>query len=220
MKWFKKKTYPDFWLQYLNQFESSQDQNLKNLRFIIFDTETTGLDIKNDRILSIGTIAVQGHIIKVSDSFESYVKQNLFNSDTVKIHGLLKEGIHIKISEEEAIIQFLAHIKNAVLVAHHAAFDVAMINQVLKRLELPKLKNKVLDTGHLFNKTKLDTTKSHFSLDHLSNRFNIPQHDRHTASGDAYITALLFVKLIGVLSKNKSLTLKDLLRSDKRIGLL
>ena len=220
MKWFKKKTYPDFWLQYLNQFESSQDQNLNNLRFIIFDTETTGLDIKNDRVLSIGTIAVQGHIIKVSDSFECYVKQDLFNSDTVKIHGLMKKGTHTKISEKEAIIQFLAHVKNAVLVAHHAAFDIAMINQVLKRLELPKLKNKVLDTGHLFNKTKLDTTKSHFSLDHLSNRFNIPQHDRHTASGDAYITALLFVKLIGVLSKNKSLTLKDLLRSDKRIGLL
>tara|TARA_R110002049_G_scaffold70401_1_gene181899 strand:- start:4377 stop:5039 length:663 start_codon:yes stop_codon:yes gene_type:complete len=220
MKWFKKKIYPDFWLQYLKQFGSSQDQNLDNLRFIIFDTETTGLDIKNDRILSIGTIAVRGHIIKVSDSFECYVKQELFSPDTVKIHGLLKEGTHNKISEEETIIQFLAHIKNAVLVAHHAAFDVAMINQALKRLGLPKLKNKVLDTGHLFNKTKLDTTKVHFSLDYLSNRFNIPQHDRHTASGDAYITALLFVKLIGVLSKNKSLTLKDLLRSNKRIGLL
>lgn len=220
MKWFKKKIYPDFWLQYAKPFESSQNQNIETLRFIIFDTETTGLDIKNDRILSIGTIAIQGNIIKVSDSFECYVKQDKFNSGTVKIHGLLKEGTHDKISEKEAAIQFLAHVKNAVLVAHHAAFDIGMLNQALKRLGLPKLKNKVLDTGHLYKKTKLDTTKLHFSLDHLSNRFNIPQHDRHTASGDAYITALLFVKLIKVLSKNKTLTLKYLLRSDKRIGLL
>ncbi|MGB5417958.1 3'-5' exonuclease [Algibacter sp.] len=221
MNWFKKKTYPDFWNQYITHFKSKQTKDLDTIRFVVFDTETTGLDIKKDRILSIGTIAVFDSVIKVSDSFECYVKQELFNSETVKIHGLLKEGINIKLNEQEAVIQFLEHIENAVLVAHHAAFDVAMINQALKRLDLPKLKNKVLDTGHLFNKTKLDTTKVHFSLDHLSERFNIPQHDRHTASGDAYITAVLFVKLISVLKKrNTRLTLDDLLRSNNRIGLL
>ena len=221
MNWFNKKTYPDFWNQYLAQFISKQNTALDTIRFVVFDTETTGLDIKKDRILSIGTIVVIGGIIKVSDSLECYVKQDLFNKDTVKIHGLLKEGVTEKLNEREAIIQFLEHIKNAVLVAHHAAFDVAMINQALKRLDLPKLKNKVLDTGHLFNKTKLDTTKLHFSLDHLSDRFNIPQHDRHTASGDAYITSLLLVKLVVILKKkNTRLTLDDLLRSNNRIGLI
>ena len=221
MSWFKKKTYPEYWNAYSTHFKSKQNIELKSVRFVVFDTETTGLDTKNDRILSIGTIAVFENIIKVADNLECYVKQELFNSETVKIHGLLKEGNEEKISEQEAVIQFLAHIKNAVLVAHHAAFDVAMINQALKRLDLPKLKNKVLDTGHLFNKTKLDISKLHFSLDHLSDRFNIPQHDRHTASGDAYITAVLFVKLLAVLKKkNSRLTLDDLLRSNNRIGLL
>lgn len=221
MSWFKKKTYPDFWNKYLAHFKSKQNKELDTIRFVVFDTETTGLDIKKDRILSIGTIAVFNGVIKVADNFECYVKQDLFNTETVKIHGLLKEGIHKKLIEREAVIQFLEHIENAVLVAHHAAFDVAMINQALKRLDLPKLKNKVLDTGHLFNKTKLDTSKLHFSLDYLSDRFNIPQHDRHTASGDAYITALLLVKLIALLKKrNSRLTLNDLLRSNNRIGLL
>ena len=115
----------------------------------------------------------------------------------------------------------MEHIKNAVLVAHHAAFDVAMINQALKRLNLPKLKNKVLDTGHLFVKSKLDTSKKHFSLDQLSHRFNIPQHDRHTASGDAFITAILFVKLLCILKKkNTVISLSYLQRSNERIGLL
>ncbi len=95
-----------------------------------------------------------------------------------------------------------------------------MINNALKRLKLPKLKNRVLDTGHLFQKTKLDTSKEHFSLDELSNQFNIPLHDRHTASGDAYITAVLFLKLLAILNKKDDLKLKDLFRSHKRIGLL
>ncbi|OAD44815.1 3'-5' exonuclease [Polaribacter atrinae] len=219
MSWFRKKVYPPFWESYTQCFKEKPNAEVENIRFVVFDTETTGLDIKKDRILSIGTIAVISNTLKVSDNLECYIKQDLYNIETVKIHGILKEGTINKITEKEAIIQFLEHIKNAVLVAHHAAFDVAMINQALKRLHLPKLKNKVLDTGHLFQKLKLDTSKKHFSLDQLTLLFNIPQHDRHTASGDAFITALLFVKLLGVLKKkNTVLSLAYLQRSNERIG--
>ena len=220
MNWFKRKTYPEFWHKYVAHFKESKHHSLKDIRFIVFDTETTGLNTKEDRILSIGCVGIENFKIKIVDQLESYVIQEHFNADTVKIHGLLKEGTLSKLEEEEAIIQFLDYTKDAVLVAHHAAFDVAMINNALKRMQLPKLKNKVLDTGHLFQKTKLDTIKEHFSLDELSERFNIPLHDRHTASGDAYITAILFLKLIAILNNNKDLTLKSLLRSHKRIGLL
>ena len=220
MNWFKRKTYPEFWHNYVAHFKKSKHHKLKDIRFIVFDTETTGLNTKEDRILSIGCVGIENFKIKIADQLESYVIQEHFNADTVKIHGLLKEGTLSKLEEEEAIIQFLDFVKDAVLVAHHAAFDVTMINNALKRMQLPKLKNKVLDTGHLFQKTKLDTTKEHFCLDELSKRFNIPLHDRHTASGDAYITAILFLKLLAILNKNGDLTLKDLLRSHKRIGLL
>lgn len=220
MGWFKRKTYPEFWQNYLSHFKTRKKNDLEAIRFIVFDTETTGLNTKEDRILSIGCVGVENFKIKITDQLESYVIQEHFNAETVKIHGLLKAGQLSKLEEEEAIIQFLDYIKDAVLVAHHAAFDVAMINNALNRLQLPKLKNKVLDTGHLFQKTKLDTAKEHFSLDELSKKFNIPLHDRHTASGDAYITAILFLKLLAILNKNDDLNLKSLLRSHKRIGLL
>ncbi|WP_339662637.1 3'-5' exonuclease [uncultured Polaribacter sp.] len=221
MFWFRKKEYPTFWKSYCDCFKEKQNDAIENVRFVIFDTETTGLNPKKDRILSIGTIAVSDHKIKVADNLECYLTQDIFSAESVQFHGLLKEGNFNKISEEEAIIAFLAHIKNAVLVAHHAAFDVAMINQALKRLHLPKLKNKVLDTGHLFIKTKLDPSKKHVSLDFLSTQFNIPQHDRHTASGDAFITAFAFLKLLAILKKkNTPLSLKYLLKSNERIGLL
>ena len=138
----------------------------------------------------------------------------------MKIHGLLKEGHFSKVEEKEALIQFLDYIKNAVLVAHHATFDIAMINNALSRQNLPKLKNKVLDTGQLFQKIELDNSKLHFSLDELANRYTVPLHDRHTASGDAYITALLFLKIVTHLNKHQNMRLKDLMRPANRIGLL
>lgn len=212
MDWFKRhKDYPDFYLEYLESFKMPK-QFLENTRFIVFDTETTGLNPKTDRILSIGNIGVKNFQIDVADSFECYIEQTHFNKDTVEIHGILKAGHILKIDEKEAIIQFLRHVKNSVLVAHHAAFDIAMINAALHRLELPRLKNKVVDTGALYKKTKYIKADKPYGLDDLCEKFGIVKHDRHTAAGDAFLTALLFLKLISVLRKKKGrLKLRNLI---------
>ncbi|QXP59177.1 PolC-type DNA polymerase III [Olleya sp. HaHaR_3_96] len=212
MGWFKRKIHPEFYNAYAETFKYNSTP-LQTTRFVVFDTETTGLNTKTDKILSIGCVAITDGIIDVADSFECYLIQSQFNVDTVKIHGILKSGTIIKIEQREAIIQFLDYIKNAVIVAHHAAFDVAMINQALKQMDLPKLKNKVIDTGQLYKKTKYVKNQKHYSLDTLCNTFNIVMHDRHTASGDAYLTAVLFLKLSALLKakKNRALKLRDFL---------
>lgn len=221
MSWFKTKTQPQFWKTYLQSFQEKTSQNIQEVRFVIFDTETTGLNIKTDKILSIGAVAVQENSIVIADSFERYLKQDIFNEHTVEIHGILKSDQQHKISEKEAIQQFLEYCKNAILVAHHARFDVAMLNQALKNHGLPKLKNKVLDTGFLFRKTPLaDRSKAHYSLDDLCDIFNIKKHDRHTAAGDAYITAIIMIKIIALLRKNRQLTLSDLFVNPNKPGLL
>jgi DNA polymerase-3 subunit epsilon len=210
MNWFKShKDYPEFYKNYKASFRQGP-QDLNQTRFVVFDTETTGLNPKTDRILSIGTIAIKAFQIDVSDHLECYLKQDVFNAETVEIHGLLKEGRITKIEEKEAIKLFLNHIENAILVAHHIAFDLAMINEALKRMDLPKLKNRVIDTGQLYKKTKYIKDHKHYSLDQLCKGFNIKMHDRHTASGDAFLTAVLFLKLSALLRKKKKhLKLKD-----------
>ena len=221
MGWFKKKTYPNFWNDYLAHFKNKQDTAIESLRFIVFDTETTGLNPKEDRILSIGTVAIENNVIKISDSLECYVIQDIFKNDTVKIHGILKAGNYKKIVEQEALELFLNHVQNAVLVAHHALFDVAMINAALKRMGLGILKNRVLDLGHIYKKTDINRiSKTHVSLDELAEQFKIPQHDRHTASGDAYITALLFLKIIAKYQLKKQINLHDLELPVLKIGLI
>ena len=87
--------------------------------------------MKKDRTLWIGCIGITELKIKVSDQFETYLIQDTFNTETLKIHGRLKLSFEEKQSEEQVIIYFLEYLKGTVIVAYHAAFDVAMINQVL-----------------------------------------------------------------------------------------
>jgi len=80
-------------------------------------------------------------------------------------------------------------------------------------MNLPKLKNKSIDTGILYKKLE-GKKNAHFSLDKLSDEFNISKHDRHTASGDAYITALLFLKILSKLKKERKIHFSDLFRGE------
>jgi len=216
---FKHTNYPNFWKEYVAQFKLKQLKIIESTRFIVFDTETTGLNIDTDKILSIGAISIFNNVINIADNFEIYLKQDKFNANTVKIHGILKEGNLNKISESEAIKQFINYIGNSVLVAHHAAFDIQIINASLKRINLPKLKNKSIDTGILYKKLEGKKNKL-FSLDVLCEEFNIPKHDRHTASGDAYITALLFLKIISKLKQERNVHYSDLFRDLNKNGLI
>lgn len=215
---FKKtpQNLPRFWKEYEACFEKKPPELVKDTQFIVLDTETTGFSYKNDRMLSIGAVKVQGNNINVSDTFEYYIKQDKFNPESVKIHGILPVDHPGAISEEEALVKFLKYIGNSILVAHHAHFDVTMINTSLKRHNLPNLKNKVLDTGWLYKKTLLNSNlinkEKNYSLDEIADAFIIETKDRHTATGDAYITAIAFLKILGRLDKKKDLKTKQLLK--------
>lgn len=192
--WFKKivKDYPKFWETYLSCFDENES---KTKRYVVFDCETTGLDYKSDRILSIGAVAIQNDKIIVGDFMEVFLQQDIFKPESVPIHGILKEGKEEKIVEAEAIIRFLEFIKEATLVGHHVAFDIEMINQALYRLNVGTLKNQAMDTDVMYQKLKYLPYEQHASLDELCDIYKIKKSDRHTASGDAFITALLFLKL-------------------------
>lgn len=96
-----------------------------------------------------------------------------------------------------------------------------MTNEMLKKYNLSKLKYKVLDTRNLFKKTSLSTTTNkHYSLDELCNIFNVKKHDRHTASGDAYITSLIMIKIISLLQKNRKLAVSNLFSNPNRRSLI
>ena len=218
---FKKKIYPEYWETYLQHFEKSEHKTLASSRFVAFDTETTGFDFNVDRILSIGAVSMLQNQIAVANSFEVYLEQSHFNPKTVHIHGILQYGKRKKYSEEEAIKKFLNYIKDAVLIAHHAIFDIKMINKSLNRMGLPNLKNKVIDTMDLYSNTRIKSNfidkRAHYSLDDIAEAYGINLSDRHTAPGDALIAAFIFLKTTSILKRKKTFKLEQFFIKQNRL---
>ncbi|SHH04994.1 DNA polymerase-3 subunit epsilon [Flavobacterium fluvii] len=190
--------------------------DINSTRFVVLDTETTGFDYENDRILCIGAIVLQNNRISIQDSFEIYIEQEHYNKATAQIHGILKDFVLDRPKELEALQQFLAFLGDSIIIAHHAKFDVTMINKALERNGLPELKNKSLDTAILYKKTLITSylleRKEHYTLDDLADKFDISKKDRHTAMGDAYITAIAFLKILKKLREKEEVTWKQLFK--------
>jgi DNA polymerase-3 subunit epsilon len=208
---------------FLKISEKKIDETLLNTvestRFVVLDTETTGFDYINDRILCIGAVVLQNSKIAIPDSFEIYIHQDHYDKNSAQIHGILKDWVMDKPTELDALQQFLAFLGDSIIIAHHTIFDVTMINRALERNGLPHLTNKTLDTAFLYKKTLIKSNlleyKDHYALDELADKFDISKKDRHTAMGDAYITAIAFLKIVKKLKDKKGkteFTLNDLFK--------
>ena len=206
---------PEFWKIYESQFKKPISKDFNDLTFVVLDTETTGFSFYEDRILSIGAVKVKRETISVQEVFEIYLEQEKYNKDTVHVHGLLKNGLRACISEVLALEKFLDYIENSIIVAHHAGFDIGMLNSALRRNGLPKLKNTIIDTGVIYRKTFIKSylvqPKTNYTLDELAEKFAISKKDRHTALGDAYITAVALLKIVSRLREKKNFSLKMLI---------
>jgi DNA polymerase-3 subunit epsilon len=197
LDWIKniKKEYPEFWKSYLSKFDK------KSRRFVVLSTETSGLSLDKDVILSIGSFSVINNSILIADSFETIIAQYKFFHDNGISNEFTVETKMKKLGEPEAIQAFVEFIGNAVLVGHHIDFDVEMINAALERLGCGRLKNEALDIDVMYRKLN-DINNKQFSLEELCDIYKIPKSDRNSSSEDAYKIALLFLKLKSRLGLN------------------
>lgn len=214
--------HPDFLLNYLSSYEHKPrlQTQIADLRFVVFDTETTGLEIGKDSILSIGSAVIEKESILARNALNLLIDNEHASQEAISIHGITPGESSDGLSEAEAVGHFLQQLGPSVIVAHHAGFDTGMIEHSIRKLFLPRffLFNPVLDTVFLTKKlAKRDESmrsfqNSRISLDKLSDHFGIPTHDRHTAWGDAFITAQLLLILLKRLYRSGSRTLGDLLK--------
>jgi DNA polymerase-3 subunit epsilon len=202
---------------YLAAFERTWacDSPADRVRFVVLDTETTGLDPRRDRLITIGAVAVYDGEILLGDSFEALLKLD-YNHASVTVHGITRDEALAGMEEPEALLHFLDYLKDAVIVGHHIGHDVAVLNCACMRHFDLQIKNRWLDTmdltlhlngeGAFANRTMA----AGFSLDALCEMFAVIPHDRHTAGGDALITAQIFLRLLRAAKTAGRRTLESL----------
>ncbi len=159
-------------------------------RYIVVDTETSGLDTARDRLLSIGAVAIDGGRILLADSFEATLRQAQTSARAnIIVHGIGEAAQRDGEEPGAALVRWLEYTGKCPLLAYHAPFDEAFIKRALRehlglRLGLPWL-----DLAALL--PALFDAKPRQALDYWLERFNINVPVRHSALGDALATAQL-----------------------------
>ena len=174
-------------------------------KYIILDTETTGLEVKQGhRIIEIGAVLLNDRK-KSEEHFHTYLNPSrLIDEEASKVHGIMNEDLIDKPFFDQIAEEFLEFIDGSTLVIHNAAFDVGFLNNELKLAssKYPMLEEVCeIEDSLALAKDKFPGQRN--SLDALANRFDISGYDRtfHGALLDANILADVYMSLTGGQSK-------------------
>jgi len=178
-----------------------------SVRFVVLDSETTGLNPRTDRIISIGAVAVSGGEIVLDDAFDALVKVPE-NTPAVTVHGITRDEARAGLEESEALQRFLDYLRDGVIVGHHIGHDISTLDAGYERGWGFTLLNRSLDTMDLTLHLERDGAFQgrppirHYTLDSLCEMCGVEPHDRHTASGDAFLTAQVFLRLLRLAARH------------------
>lgn len=180
--------------------QALEDVPLTDLAYTVFDTETTGLNpSQGDEIIQIGaTRIVNGKLLR-QESFEQLVNpRRSIPPESIPIHGITPDMVQGQPDILEVLPAFHAFAHDTVLVAHNAAFDMRFLQLKEKATGL-SFDQPVLDT--LLLSALIHPSQDSHRLEAIAERFNVTVIGRHTAMGDAMVTAEVFLKLIPLLAE-------------------
>lgn len=228
MRWFERtgkslKANPNlaYWSDYQQLIQGSWKKStpIKQVEFVVLDTETTGTDFKEDRVVSFGALKLINNELLIENSVDWKIQADLPSGrESIEIHGLLNDELDSGLPETTFVELLTRYIGSAVIVGYRPGFDMAILNRLVKERTGAKLINPTIDVFQLGMRLDFPlkppfVNPEPYRLDRLCERFDVEQPDRHTAIGDAYATALVFLKLLERLKSQGIEYLGDLLRN-------
>jgi len=173
--------------------------DLADLEYVVFDTETTGLQIsQGDKVVSISAVRIRRGRVQNADIFHTLVNpERSIPAESVAFHHIEDHMVVGAPTMSEVYPQFVKFAADSVLVAHNAAFDKKCLDMAAAEAGLPQVDNPILDT--LFLSYGLHKGTEGHSLDAMAERMGVAIEGRHTSLGDARATAQVFLGLLTLL---------------------
>lgn len=191
------------------------------VRYVVLDTELTGLDAKQDAIVSLGAVRMTGGTIHLGDTFYRLVNPGKgIGAQSVVIHEITPEDVREQPGIEAALRDFLAFCGRDVLVGHFVAIDLGFLDRDVRRMSNSPLVNPVIDTFSIYTWLRKRYKDAEYfaspergvALYDIAKCFHIAVEGGHNALQDAYLTAQLLQRFLPMLVEAGARDIGDLLR--------
>jgi len=164
---------------------------------VVLDVETTGLDPRNARIVQIGAVKLHPEADE-ADAFVTFVKPDIaIPASATAIHHIAAADVADAPTVAAALGDLLRYVGDRPLIGHAVAFDIAVLAAEAKRAGLVWRRPRSLDTRHLAE--LVAPALPSFTIETLCSWLDIPLDMRHSAIGDARMTAAIFDRLLPLL---------------------
>lgn len=192
---------------------NSRGDNLKAATYIVFDIETTGLSVTQNKIIEIAAVKMEEG--KEVDRYATFVNPHVrIPYNIQQLTNINDEMVKDAPDVEEVLKDFVQFAGDAVLVAHNARFDVDFVNAKLKELGLPEMTNPVLDTLELA-RMLFPTMKNH-RLNTLAAKYKVSLENHHRAIDDTLALGEILNGLLEDANKMEGYTTLD--RLNDKVG--
>ena len=167
-------------------------------RYIVLDTETTGLDPKQGhRIIEIAGVEVVDRRPTGRHVHYYLDPEREIDAGATEVHGLTWETLRGKPKFADIAQELIEFTRGAGWIIHNAPFDLAFLDEELKRLELPSTAAICAEAIDTLELAREQFPGKKTSLDALCERFGIDNAHRtlHGALLDAGLLAEVYLAM-------------------------
>jgi DNA polymerase-3 subunit epsilon len=198
---------------------------LEDARFVVLDTELTGLKLRKDSIVSIGALRMAGGRIFLGDYFYRIVNpRTSLTGSSVVIHEITPSEASECPDIKVFLPELVEYCRDCIIVGHVVSIDLGFINKELKSHFSASLRNPAVDTLSIYRWLEAkkqnacayhESRPENTTLRSISKKYGISGGKSHNAIEDAYLTAQLFQRLLAELPEYGIRTAADLVRIGK-----
>ncbi|KAB3523266.1 3'-5' exonuclease [Corynebacterium sp. zg254] len=179
----------------------SKGTALEQAPLLAVDVETTGLDPRKHRMLSIGWVPINGRGIALQGA--GYCLINTVGAESVgesaTIHGLTDEALALGVSPVAAMEQLLEALEGRALVAHFSSIERDFVSALCREhfgsgLSVPVVDTFELERRHMERMGTFPRGED-LRLPRVRERYGLPRYSSHNALTDALACAELYLAL-------------------------